>query len=76
MLLSSVVQLTRPDPGRVQGIVRFLDRRRGYAPVVAGKGLAVAYGEVDAPRILECLVRFIGPFGNRACARLAKGVPT
>lgn len=49
MFLFSVVQLTRSSLGPFQGIPGFLGRRRRYAPVVAGEGLAIAYSEVDAP---------------------------
>lgn len=49
LLLFSVVKLACSSSGPFQGILEFLGRRRRYAPVVAGEGLAVAYGEVDTP---------------------------
>ena len=76
MLLYSVVALTLSILGRFQGITIFLGRGRRYAPVVAGKSLAIANGEVDASRILESLVRLISAFGDRASTCLAKRVST
>lgn len=58
--------------GYCHRIPRLLGRRRGHAPVVAGEGLAVTNGEVDATRCLESFVCLLGPLGDWASARLAE----
>lgn len=73
MLLSSAC-LMSSTLGPFHRILEFLDRGRRHAPVVAGKGLTITNGEVHAPRILERLVRFLGPLRNGAGTSLAKGM--
>lgn len=75
MLLPSAY-LMSPPVVILYRILEFLGRGRRHAPVVTGKGLAVANGEMDASRILKSLVRLIGSFRNRAGTSLAKGMST
>lgn len=76
ILLCRVFWLMRPGLGFFQGIPVFPGRRRRYASVVAGQGLAISYCEVDASRILKSLVRLVCALGNGASTSLAKRVST
>lgn len=75
-VLSSGILFVSRRFGHFYRISKLFDRRRRYAPVVTSESLAIFDGKVNAPRLIEGPVRFLGFLGNRTCTCSAERMAT